>query len=750
MDSYADERCILHDQDPPPTENAITAVEDARFRRHGGVDLRGILSAARDNITASFQSGRIKIVRGASTLTMQVAGGLFLDRTDRSIQRKANEALMAVEIEKRYSKDQILTLYCNQMNLGHRNYGMESGARYYFGKTAAELNLPQAAMLAGIPQLPSVFSPYRNPERTKKRRDHVLERMLAEGMISAEDYESAVASPLGAIEHRRQEERTGDYFSEEVRRYLESNYGRDQLYQGGLKVATTLDRRIQDAAESSLRETLLEHDHRRKGWRGPLASLTDEPLEEIVLPSWREEPPAPNLWHKGLVLDTEGNEARIRINGLDFTLASEGMAWTKKKRPSSIFSPGDVAWFVLEEEEVEESKDKAPQGEPVLTLQLQQEPLMESVALVVESATGAVRAMVGGWDFDRNQFNRSTQALRQVGSAFKPIVYVAALENGFTAADTLFDGPVTFRGADNLESYSPRNYYRKYNGIITLRRALELSVNVPAVKLLDLVGVNQVVDVARRLGITNPLPPYPSLALGSADLTPLELATVYATIANHGLRVNPYFVEKITRTDGRVIEKHLPVAEKALDEPVAWVVTQILHGVTQRGTATKLRGLDVELAGKTGTTNDHGDAWFAGFTPRYTIVTWVGYDQKKSLGRGMTGAAAALPIFKKIVERGLEEGWILPGEKFTAPAGVEAIPVERTSGLLPGPGALEVIPETFIIGTAPTQTFDEVWARHVNLPWYQQEAFYIPKEGEKMPEDIRDWQIVRDAWTDKD
>ncbi|MCG8461731.1 MAG: hypothetical protein MI919_36070, partial [Holophagales bacterium] len=370
--------------------------------------------------------------------------------------------------------------------------------------------------------------------------------------------------------------------------------------------------------------------------------------------------------------------------------------------------------------------------------------------LVIESATGAVRGLVGGWSYERNEFNRATQALRQVGSAFKPFVFGAALENGWTAADVLFDGPAVFTGATVEDLYSPRNYYRKYYGILTLRAALEKSVNVSSVKLLDLVGVDRVVEFARRCGVRSELPPYPSLALGSADLTPLELAAAYAAIVNQGVYVEPYTVEKIVARDGRPIFEHLPRAHKAMEPQVAYVLTSMLQGVALRGTgAALLARLPIATAGKTGTTNSYTDAWFVGFTPRYTLLSWVGYDQKRSIGPRMTGAVAALPIWARLIENGLQEGWLEEGETFEPPPGITTASIEPGSGLLWSPQAPKQLEEVFLEGTAPEKRYDAEAERIMALPWFLQEPFYLPKEGERMPGQIADWTAVREVWENK-
>lgn len=738
FESYARERRVMltEGQLPDLLKHAIVAVEDSHFYQHGGVDLVGVLGAAVDNLKAG------RIVRGAGTLTMQLARELFLTR-ERDFGRKVSEAFLAVEIEKRYSKDQILTLYANLVNVGHGHYGMEAGARYFFNKSVGALSLAEAATLAGIPQRPADYSPYRNPDLVVKRRNKVLRRMFEEQFIDEAAYNAAIAEPLLVVDRSASRERPiGPYFAEDVRRHLERTYGADALYEQGLRVETTLDRQIQAAAEDSLRAGLVRLDH-RKGWRGPKQKLpaTSDP-STTVLPSWDKNPLEVGPWYEGIVVESNPQRAVVRIGDETLELLAKGIAWTRKRAPSELLAAGDVAWFRLA---LPEEKEKEKAAGPAY-LVLEQEPELEGAVVVLESATGAVRAMVGGYDFERSKFNRITQAARQVGSSFKPFVYAAAFENGYTPADTLFDAPIALPGADGRASYSPLNYYRRYYGIITLRRALEASVNVTAVKLQHLVGTAAVVDVAKRCGISSELPPYPSLSLGAADLVPMELAKAYAAFANLGVAVDPWLVERVTTANGHVLERHLPRATRALDAPVAYTLTKVLQGVTQRGTAASLARLDIDLAGKTGTTNDYSDAWFAGYTPRYTILTWVGYDRKRSLGRNMTGAEAALPIWADIIERGLEDGWLQVGERFAKPAGVSELMVDAASGLLPGEGSSKVIPETFVSGTEPTQTYTEQWAQIMQLPWFQQRPFYIPKEGEAMPEDIQDWSLIREAW----
>ncbi len=713
--TYARQRRVMLEEGQLPeiVQQAVTSAEDGNFFHHGGVDALGVLRSA----VANLERGRK--FSGASTITMQLARMLYLSR-EKTWRRKIEEAFLAVELEKNLTKQQILTLYCNLVNLGHGRYGVEAASRFYFNKPASKLSLVEAATLAGIIQRPSEYSPYRRPDLVIRRRNYVIRRMASEGYITRQHSEEAQQEPLLVVQQGPHDQ-VAPYFAEEVRQHLEAQYGATRLLEGGLQVETTLDSRIQAAAEAALRAGLERLDHRR-GFRGPVLKLEGDDLESKTLPSWNSAEPQPGPWYQGIVLDSSTRKARVKIHDQVYTLSAPGMEWTGRRRPSDLLHPGDVAWFRLAAPESDAG------GEPVL--QLEQEPKVEGAVLVIESASGAIRGMVGGWDFDRSKFNRAVQAKRQVGSAFKLFVYGAALEAGYTPADTIFDGPTTFPGADGPDSYEPKNHGRRHYGILTLRRALESSINVPAVKLLDMVGVERVIDFARRCGITSTLPPYPSLALGSAELHPIELAAAYAAIANQGTWVEPYMIERIRTPDDRTLEEHFPKTHTATSPQVAYVLTHMLEGVVDRGTARRLNDLPVAIAGKTGTTDDYTDAWFIGFTPRYTILTWVGYDVKRTLGKGMEGSVAAAPIWKQIAEAGLDQGWIEKGGEFQPPAGVTFTDIDYRSGLLTDDDGFR---EAFVAGTEPAQTYSPKWGLILSLPWYQQEAFYLPKRGERMP-----------------
>ena len=747
--SYSVEKRIMlaEGEVPEVFERVLLTAEDRNFYSHAGFDIIGVARATLQN----WQRG--ERFSGASTITMQVARTLYLGR-EKIWSRKIRETLLAIELEKRLSKQQILTLYCNLTYFGHGNYGLEAASRYYFGKPAVELDHVESATLVAILPGPSVWTPYLRPEVVRNRRNTILGVVAQRGVITREQAEEAATLPLNVVK-QRETKPVAPYFAERVRVDLYSTYGRKGLYERGLQVRTTLDPRMQNAAEKALRQGLVRID-RFRGYRGPASRVDQDDLEAEdlaesvgdLLAAWVGFEPEVGAWAPGVVLRRGRRDAEIRIGDHRFVLQPEGYEWTRRDAPP--LKRGDIAWFELRPA-VEGDQDGEADPEMSFALELVQEPTLEGAVLLLESSTGAIRAMVGGWDYERSEFNRAIQARRQVGSLFKPFVFGAAFEHGFTPADTLFDAPAVFVGVDNLPSYSPRNYYRKYLGILTLRKALEKSINVTAVKLQDVVGADRVVDFAYRTGIRSPLPPYPSLALGAADLTVLEVAAAYATIANLGVHVEPYLIESVATRDGRELEAHVPQASTVLTPEVAYLLTHVLSGVVQRGTAQSAKSLGLTaVAGKTGTTDGFTDAWFAGYTPRYTLVVWVGYDQQQRIGRNMTGSAAALPIWNEVLRQGVEDGWIDPRATFTRPNRVRLERIEYNSGLRPARrpvGGQHLIDEAFIAGTEPVLSFDPDTRPVYDLPWYQQRALYgEPKAGENMPEDVTDWSLIRHAW----
>ena len=746
---FRENRAMLEEGEVPDTlRNALLAAEDRSFYEHPGFDPIGVVRAALRNLMNERPEG-------ASTITMQLAGTVYLDRSQRTWKRKISETLRAIDLEKQLSKEQILTLYCNLIPLGHGNYGFQAAARYYFDKTVDELSVAEAATLVAIVPRPSDWSPIRRPEFMLKRRNLVLASMHSAGYLTDEALATERAKSLG-IRRPETTERVGSYFAEEVRKYLYRTYGETALYERGLQVRTTLDRDIQKAAETAVRDGLVAID-RTGGWRGALQKLTQDEILDARLRGW-DVPPTPGAWAQGVVVDASPQGATVQIGERRYQLDREGVAWTGRRNPSSLLSSGDVAWFRYRARTGTESgpgdESQPADGEDAVAavsdfVDLMQEPEVEAAVVVLENETGAIRALVGGWDFARNEFNRATQAKRQPGSAFKPFVFGAGFEVGYTPADTLFDAPVVFE-APGSPPYSPRNFYRtQYEGILTLRRALEKSINVTSVKLLDLVGVDAVIDFARRCSIRSPLPRVHSLALGSAETTPLEIAAAYAAFANQGVAVEPYLIDSVSTPDGRILESRQLRAAQAMEPEIAFLVLHTLRGVVQRGTAVSARSIPVPLAGKTGTTDDYTDAWFAGLTPQYSITVWVGHDVKRSIGREMTGAEAALPIWRQIVSAGVAEGWIESDREFAVPTGVSFRSIEPVSGLLANTYAPTAIDEAFAVGTEPVQEYDPRWQEILALPWFQQRPFYgKPKEGEVMPEDEADWEAIKERWSE--
>lgn len=690
---------ITYDQIPNVLKQAILATEDPRFFRHHGVDFRGILRA----IWANLKQGRWRRLQGGSTITQQLARQLFL-YSQQTLSRKLKETYLALQIERRYSKEKIFEMYCNQCYLGHGVYGVETAANLFFGKRAADLTLEEAALIAGIFRGPEIYSPYTNPEVTLRRRNHVLNRMVEEGFISKEEAEEAKKKPLVVLPLHRQSSDFGAYFFEEVRKYVEKKYGADLLYRSGLKIYTTLNPQCQRWAEEALLKRLREID-KLKGWRKDKRNLLDEGetnLQKAWLSSWRLAPLKPGDVVQAIVLSVKRPEATIRIRDYEGLLTNKDIAWTRTDNLEKLIRPGDVIHVSIRE---------VDEGGKKFLASLDQEPLLEGAFLAIEPQTGEIKAMVGGYSFSRSKFNRATQALRQVGSAIKPILYVAALEKGFTPASQIVDEPVTFIDRWTGQPWTPRNYDRKYKGTVTLRIGLEESRNVVTAKLLDYISPQLGVEYCRKFGITSPIYPYLSLSLGSFEISLLELVSAYTVFPNKGIRAKPYFIRKIEDKQGNVLEENHPETEVVISPQLAYIMTYLMKGVIERGTAEAASPLlkDKALAGKTGTTDDFTDAWFIGFSPSLCAGVWIGYDAKVTIGDRMAGAVAALPVwidfFKKVIEDEKKKteanGEEFIYEDFEIPPNLTFVTIDRKTGLLATSNCLWPLREVFLPGTEP-------------------------------------------------
>jgi penicillin-binding protein 1A len=670
---------------PPVLRNAIVAVEDADFWKHIGINFWRIPGAA----LANLRSGRRG--QGFSTLTMQLTRLLFLT-PEKTYERKIKEGILAFQIEKNFTKEEILTLYCNQIYFGHGNYGVEAASRFLFSKPVRDLTLTEAALVAGIAQSPSRLSPIENPERALARRNHVLDRMADEKYVSREEAAAAKGQPLG-LRLRREPPSVAPHFLEEVRKYLEREYGSQRIYQGGLRVYTTLDPAMQRAASRAVRDGLRALDRRARGFVPPLPALLKDGMlpDPLHLDEW-DWPFGEGDVVRGVVVASDRATAVVQIGAYRARLSPADVAWTRRASMAEVLPRGAVAPFRIQSLVDADGRREAK-------VALEQEPKVEGALLCLDVKSGAVRAMVGGYDFERSKFNRATQAMRQVGSAFKPVVYSAALETlGWTPTSVLVDAPLSFPNPWNRTTWSPQNYDGAYMGPITLRRAVELSRNVPAVKTLQAVGVEKGIEYARRLGLAGDLPPYLPIALGAGEATLQEMVSAFATFANQGLRMRPFLVERITDRDGNVIEEAAPRATDALRADTAYLMTSLLRGVVEHGTAARARKFHRPIAGKTGTTNDFTDAWFVGFEPSLAAGVWVGFDEKKdSLGRGETGAEAALPIWMEFWAAATASR---PVEEYPIPGNVVFVPVDDL-GRAGAPGTPGVHMETFVAGTEP-------------------------------------------------
>lgn len=686
---FAEERrmVIPYGDIPKAFVNALVASEDADFWTHGGVSTRGLLRAGWNFVT-SFGRRR----EGASTLTMQLVRTVTGKR-QKKLNRKIQEIILARKLEKAYTKKQILESYANEVYFGGGRYGIEAAAQFYFGKSAPQLNVEECALLVGILPNPNWYYPYSTNPRLRQqafqRRNLVLNRMVAEGYLKPEDARILEQRPVRLARGNAAEEEVAPYAVEEVRKYLYEKYGRETVLTGGLEVHTTLDSVWQHAANEAVRKGLKAVD-RRRGFRKDALQFVGDP-ETAELPGWNRVFETGDEV-RGIVMGWQGDRALVRIGRQTLNVPREAFAWAGKD-VVKLLPRGAVPLFQV--------KRVSPDGRP-LELELDQEPEVEGALLAVEPSTGEIRAMVGGYDFRRSKFNRAFQAERQVGSTMKAFVYGAAFLLGQTPATMVEDAPVRYTFDATI--YEPKNYERDFWGPIPIWEALRDSRNVPAVRTLEATGIEAMIAYARACGVSGFIRPYPSSALGASDLTLKDMVRGYATLANQGKQTPPLFlIRKIVDRNGRVLESHegRSSEEPAVDPVSVFQLTQCLQGVAQRGTGARCNELDWPVAGKTGTTDDHTDAWFLGYSTRIACGVWVGLDTKKTIYRpGADGARVALPIWLDFMRVALPT---TPREDFQAPEGLEWADIDRLTGLI-ATGATDpqdVVRLAFRPGTLP-------------------------------------------------
>jgi penicillin-binding protein 1A len=645
--SFALQRRVVvgYNDIPKVLRDAIISTEDKDFEKHWGIDFFRVAGAAWRDLSSSSRA------QGASTLTMQLSRNLFLS-PDKKFSRKLQEIMLSMQIERRFTKEQIFTMYCNQIFLGHGAYGFEAGAEYYFNKHARELTLDEAAVLAGLPKAPSFYSPVNNPERALRRRNLVLNNMMEDGKITAEQAANAKAQPI-RLNIGSDPNSLAPYYVEEIRRYLERKYGSDQVHEGGLKVYTSLDMDLQAAANAAVLNGLAAYE-RRHGWRGDLMNVVaaGDDLNTWQHGDWKN-PVNIGTYIHALVTNVTAAAATIKFGRYTAQIGPEGVKWTGRKTPQQILAPGDIVYVKVTE---------LGPGEQA-RVSLEQDSGTQGALIAIDNATGDIKAMVGGRDFEISKFNRATQAYRQVGSSFKPYVYTAAIDTGASPDDIILDAPISFRTASG--TYTPHNYDGKFEGNITLRRALAQSRNIPALKVAEQVGIRKVIDYAHRFGITTEIPPYLPIALGAADMLLVEHTAAFTTFPNDGVRVSPRYILKVEDYSGRVLEENYPEVHDVISARTARVMTSLLREVVLHGTAMRANKLNHPLAGKTGTTNDFTDAWFVGFSPSITTGVWMGFDDKgRSLGNKESGGVAALPIWMDFMREAIKEH---PNEDFAPP-----------------------------------------------------------------------------------
>ena len=701
---FSDERRILVplEEISYHTIKAFIAAEDDRFFQHKGIDLLSIVRAFFKNIKAG------KIAQGGSTITQQVTKSLLLKNPARTYKRKVREALLSLQIEREFSKEEILYLYLNQIYLGHGQYGVEAASQTYFGKKASELSIAESALLAGLAQAPSKDSPIKHFNRAKTRQKYVLERMKAEGFISEKEYDEALATPLHIQPDKDEALEKAAHFIEHIRRIIERKYGRHLLYKGGLKIYTTVDLEMQVAAKDAVVRGIREFD-KREGFRGPIGRVSpgDENLfTQQMGERLKTNPLGVGAVTEGMVVevDSKKKETLVRMGDQLGLLPLSGMKWarmvdiekayfeTKLEDPADVLAPGDIILV---------KAVKKLDGSPGWVLSLEQTPQAEAALICLDAKTGQVKGMVGGVDFSKSQFNRATQARRQPGSAFKPIIYTTALDHDFTPSSIIIDAPfISPIGKEEEDRlWKPKNYKERFFGPTLFRTGLIKSRNIITIKILQKIGVSNAVNYAKGMGIESALNADLSLALGSSGTSLLELTRAYSVFANNGMLVKPIFITKVVDRNGKILEESHPSFTESLSPETTAVMTDLLQAVVKEGTGWRIKALKRPVAGKTGTTDDLRDAWFLGFTPSLITGVWVGYDDRRPMGKGETGSRAASPIFLYFMQDVLKGKPIVP---FENPEGIVITKIDAKTGLLASPFSEKTCFQAFKKGTEPT------------------------------------------------
>ncbi len=625
--SFALERRVVvpYSDFPPVLKQAILSIEDKSFDRNWGVNLVRAVGAAYRDLHDQ------KRTQGSSTLTMQLARNLFLSN-EKTFGRKFQEVILSMQIERRFTKSQIFELYANQIYLGRGTYGFEAGSEYYFNKHVRDLTLPEAALLAALPKGPEYYSPVRFPDRALRRRNLVLNEMMEDGKITLQQAEVAKAAPLG-LHVEPAPNSTAPYFVEEVRRQLEKEYGVEEVHGAGLRVYTTLDLDLQAVANKAVLDGAAAYE-RRHGWKGSLENvvLEGQDVETYKHPDWTQ-PIAKDTYVHGVVIEVTPKRVVVKLGSRQAVLAPEDWKWTQNVDADSFLKTGDLVYV----------KISGPAGDGLWKASLEEDTGAQASLMAVDNASGEVVAMVGGRDFMLSQFNRATQAQRQVGSSFKPYVYTTAVEAGAKPTDIIVDGPTTFPTPSG--PYTPHNYEGDYRGAMPLTYAFAESRNIPALKLAARVGIRKVIETAHRFGITSNIPAFLPVAIGSADITLYEQVGAYSVFPNDGIRIEPHYIRKVTQADGLPLDENSTEVREVISVETARTMMELLEAVVRMGTAARASELNHPLGGKTGTTNDFTDAWFIGFSPSVTCGTWIGYDNRQSLGEKETGARAALPMW---------------------------------------------------------------------------------------------------------